>query len=374
VRLNRWDDLPFHQTAEPLGQPHTSDTHFNDGYYFSFYKPGIHVFMGLRLSPNTNVMDGYAGVVVHSRGEQRNQRLSRALRPHFDVLELGPLSVEILEPMRRQRIALTNSDIGLNFDVTIVATGDPHVEHGHRQYRYGKLLNDLIRYTQTGRASGLMRIDDDQILVDGWHACRDHSWGLRSTMGPYIPIKGIPGTDDAEPDRRAIRIWIPFEVDGMSGFFHTHEDATGATLDFEGRIDPAKGDPILLASCEHEFEYHPGTRRLKGGAFTLIDHDGNRRTFTFTSVCYPAHPQGFGYTRGWNDGGGLGVWRGEAYTEHERFKVDDNLHKAAPERIPADRRLGGTEFVCDLTGPGGEKGMAHVEHMIYGAYEPSGFE
>ena len=64
------DDLPVHQTAAPLPEPATSDTHFNDGYYFAFYAPGFHVFAGLRLHPNTNVMDGYGGAVAHGDAAQ----------------------------------------------------------------------------------------------------------------------------------------------------------------------------------------------------------------------------------------------------------------------------------------------------------------
>jgi len=65
------DDLPVHQTAAPLPEPSTSDTHFNDGYYFAFYRPGLHVFSGLRLHPNTNVMDGFASL---ARGGERHQQ------------------------------------------------------------------------------------------------------------------------------------------------------------------------------------------------------------------------------------------------------------------------------------------------------------
>ena len=35
------DDLPVHQAAAPLPEPSTSDSHFNDGYCFAFYRPGI---------------------------------------------------------------------------------------------------------------------------------------------------------------------------------------------------------------------------------------------------------------------------------------------------------------------------------------------
>ena len=349
------DDLPVHQTAAPLPEPSTSDTHFNDGYYFAFYRPGLHVFSGLRLHPNTNVMDGYGGAVAN--GVQRNLRVSRALRPDTYPFRVGPLTVEVLEPMRRQRVRLDANESGVAFDVEFVAVGPQHDETPHVQYRHGRLHNHVVRYTQVCRAHGSLTIDGETHVVDGWHAARDHSWGLRSTMGPHIPAKGIgPGSD---PDRRALRLWIPFEVDGHSGFFHTHEDADGNTLDFEGRIDFAH-EAKTLTRVEHDLEYDD---RLTRGAFTLTDEDGTRREYRFEVACEPAHPQGFGYTRGWSDGGQPGVYRGASATEHERFDV--TRANAAPEHVPDGRRLGGTEFVSTITGPDGATGMAHVEHMRY---------
>ena len=93
--LNPFDDYPFHQTAAPIDVPATSDSHFNDGYYFAFYRPDVHVFCGLRLHPNSNVMDGYAGVVWE--GEQRDVRFSRALRPRANDLAVGPFRLDIVE-------------------------------------------------------------------------------------------------------------------------------------------------------------------------------------------------------------------------------------------------------------------------------------
>ena len=370
MELNRWDDLPFHQTIAPLGRPDNSDSHFNDGYYFAWYRDGVHAFVGLRLHPNNNVADGYAGVVF--RDEQRSQRFSRALHPRFDELAVGPLSVEIAEPMVAQRLRLTASDIDLSFDVTVRASAPPFVETRTPQWRYGRLINDVLRYTQVSRASGTMTLDGTPIEIDRWHACRDHSWGIRSTMGPSVPIRGAGGARDH--DRRAIRIWVPFEVDDHAGFFHLHEDPDGRMLDFEGRLDYFDGrPPVVLASARHRFAY-AGADRLAGGAFTLVDHQGEERSYTFTPVCAPAHPQGFGYTRGWRDGGQPGVYRGESYTEYESFAVGDPALIAGPDHIPAERRLSGTEFACALSGPGGAQGMAHVEHMVYGPYAPTGLK
>ena len=88
MRLNPFDDYPFHQAIAPLDVPATSDPHFNDGYWFSFYREGTYAFCGLRLHPNSNVMDGYGGV-LHD-GVQRNVRFSRALRPRTNELAVGP--------------------------------------------------------------------------------------------------------------------------------------------------------------------------------------------------------------------------------------------------------------------------------------------
>jgi hypothetical protein len=190
-------------------------------------------------------------------------------------------------------------------------------------------------------------------------------------MGPHVPIKG---TERVEPDPRAIRIWVPFEVDDHFGFFHMHEDRAGRILDFEGRLDFEDGHSVNLVAARHALRYHHGTRRLMGGSWILEDESGQSREYEFEVSCDPAHPQGFGYTRGWSDGGQPGVYRGSLVSEDDRFRVDDPAKALGPDHVPESRRLGGTEFTTLVAGPGGARGMAHFEHMIYGAYEPYGFE
>lgn len=360
--LSGFDDLPVHQGFGPIGRPETSDVHFNDGYYAAFYAPGVHVFCGLRLHPNTNVMDGYAGAVVH--GRQRSVRVSRALRPRIDELEVGPFRMEILEPMRRHRLVLADAGIGLEFDVVWTASAPEFVEAPHVQYRHGTLLNHVLRYVQVGRAQGTLTVDGESTTVHGWHGARDHSWGIRSTMGPRTPIGGLAAT--AGPgDPRAMRLWVPFEAGGVRGFFHTHADADGRTLDVDGRLDLPDGTAAGVVGVEHELHYRPGSRRLSGGRFVLRDEHGSEHGYTFEVACDPAHPQGFGYTRGWSDGGGPGVYRGEGVAETDRFDVSTD-EPAGPAHVPAERRLGGTEFVSTLRADDGATGMAHVEHMRYG--------
>jgi hypothetical protein len=367
-RINPFDDFPFHQAISPIDVPEQSDRHFNDGYWFSFYRPGTYVFCGLRLHPNSNVMDGYAGLI--HRGEQRNVRFSRALRPLTNELVAGPFRLEIPEPLYRQRLILVPNPTDVEFQVDVSSRALwPESRHAH--FRHGVVLNDVLRYTGVTRTSGWVVIDGERIEVDGWYGARDHSWGIRASMGPRTPLGGIV----EEPrDPRAIRFWIPFECDEQRGFFHMHEDADGNVLDFEGQLIEPDGSVVELASARHTFRYQPGTRRLSDGEFTLVDMAGGERRYRFEVVCEPVHPQGFGYTNGWSDGGNPGVWRGAEVLESNRFDVTDPHVAGGGEHLAPARRLGGTEFATALEGPGGEIGMAHVEHMIYGTYRPYGFE
>lgn len=366
--LNRWDDLPFHQTVASLGRPSNSDSHFNDGYYFAFYGQGHHFFMGLRLHPNNNVLDGYVGVVC--QGKQRSQRFSRALLPARDSLVVGPLSVEIVEPMQRQRVTLVDSQINLKFDLQFDAVGDPFVEAEAPQIRFGRVINHLIRYTQPARANGYFELDGKRVDVADWFGARDHSWGIRSTMGPYVPHGGSIEHEN-ENDMRALRLWVPFEVGDHSGFFHLHEDSDGVVLDSEGRIDFKDGTSRNIVRVVHQLKYLPQTTRLCGGTIDLILDNGQTHQYQISDIYDPAHPQGFGYARGWVDGGQPGVYRGRYHTEHEEFSVVSSDLATGPDHVPVSKRLGGTEFACVFQHESGW-GMAHVEHMIYRKYLPYG--
>ena len=367
MELTPVDDLPFHQHIAPMHVPATSDPHFQDGYYFAVYRDGVHVFAGLRLHPNTNTTDGYAGVV--REGWQRNVRVSRALLPAHDMLTVGPLGLQIIEPMVRQRLTLDDNPTGLRFELTFTASCPPFVERPDPQYRFGRLYNHVVRYTLPCRADGWIEVDGAREEVTRWFGCRDHSWGIRSTMGPHVPIGGV-GSGFSDPDRRAMRLWVPFELEGdLAGFLHTHEDRDGRTLDLEGRLYRPDGSSRTVTGLEHDLHYDPAGPRLVGGRLQVEDDTGEVHDLEIEVACDPAHPQGFGYTRGWFDGGQPGVYRGGRegrYEEHDRFRVDDPAHPVGPEHVAPERRLGGTEFASRIRRSNDRaSGMAHVEHMRY---------
>lgn len=370
--LHPVDDLPFHQAPTPFNVASTSDVHFNDGYWFAAYTDDVYLTVGLRVHPNMNVMDGFAGVTTG--GTQRTTRFSRPLRPQYDSLQLGPLRLEVREPMQRLGLSLTESPTGLSFDVEFTAVSPPFLETPSRHYKFGHLINDLLRYIQVCRTTGTITTPDGTRSLESWHAIRDHSWGVRASMGPRTWHGGIPQGPD-EGDRRRFRLWVPFEVEDHAGFFHLHEDEDGTTLDTEGTLWFADGRTAEIVACEHDLRYHDGTHNPAGGNYRLTDRAGHTYDYELGASTTPADVQGFGYYAGWHDRENPGTYRGdELVIEHDEYDADPRRPGGGPPRIPEAKRVGPTEFPARLTGPGGAVGMAHFEHYILGPYRRYGFD
>ncbi|WP_214105646.1 hypothetical protein [Acrocarpospora catenulata] len=363
------DDLPFHQHPTPLNYPATSDVHFNDGYYFGMFGSGLYVSCGLRLHPNMNVMDGWAGYARD--GVQTTVRLSRALRPAYSELRLGPLSVEITRPMKELTLRLQESVIGLAFDVTLHAQAAPFLEQPHQHRKYGHLINDVVRYSQHCAATGHVEIDGERTEVDGWLAVRDHSWGIRSAMGPKTWHGGLTERAGHEADERRFRLWVHFDIGGSIGFFHTHEGETGDTLDFDGALTSPDGTTVRLTALRHRLAYFDGTRNISGGEIALLDERGNWHEYRIELDGTPVDLQGFGYHSGWSDGGSAGVYRsGVLHTEQDSYPADPKLGRTGPPHLDVRKRLGPIEYPCRLVAADGATGRAHVEHHLLGRFEP----
>jgi len=370
MRLSSFDDYPFHQAPTPFATVATSDAHYNDGYFCAFYAADWYCCTGLRLHPNVNVIDGWA-TVAHA-GRQTSLRTSRALHPRYGELDAGPLCYEILEPMMRMRVSAAENPAGIAFDVVLEAQSPPFVEERYQHFKYGAVVNDLVRYTQVCRATGSARIDGVSVPIAGWHAMRDHSWGVRSSMAMPTGIAGVAPERRAAA-RRALRLWVPFQVEDHCGFFNTHESADGEALDFEGRLDYADGRSVRLHAVRHRLEYLAGTRQPRGGTLELDGEDGVTRTYTLRLAGTPADVQGGGYYRGWRDNLGPGIYRGTEHLEHDSYEVVSGAQPGGPPHVPAAQRLGPTEYPMAMTGPGGAAGMAHFEHTLSGPYPRYGF-
>ena len=124
--LLRFDEYPYHQITASFAGVAGSDPQWNDGHYVCLSDQAGQVCLtsSLRLYHNNDVLDGF--VCLRHAGRQHNIRLSRRLRPHMDELTVGPLRLEILEPMRTVRLVLEDNEFGIALDVTCRSSTVPY--------------------------------------------------------------------------------------------------------------------------------------------------------------------------------------------------------------------------------------------------------
>jgi hypothetical protein len=281
----------------------------------------LQVAFGFGKYTNRNVVDAYAGI---GRGtEQWVVRASRALSSDPGTVNAGPISYEVLEPLRSVRVTLeANAQQPIAFDIifsgivpcVLEEREDRRDLHGFRK------ATDQIRYHQTGVVSGWLEINGQRTPIgeDRWVATRDKSWGIR-------PQVGVPPSD-IEPDfhhliPRALAIWNPVlfqRPDGSRYAFHhyylhfsgpgfVHQRAQGGEEGEGGRVQ-------AVAGLEPQLVFDPLTRRLQHGTLLFHMADGSQRPMAFEKLSETGFYLGAGHYHG-GDGHYHGSWRGELHID-----------------------------------------------------------
>jgi hypothetical protein len=322
------DEWLTHQVADTFAVVGTSDPSWTEKICaMAMARDGsLQVGFGLGKYPNRNVMDGYAAM---SRGaEQITVRGSRRLSPTPELTAVGPIHYEIVEPKRAIRFRLEPNDCQpLAFDWLFEAAVPPAVEdrtHTRNQYR---TASDLVRYHQTGVASGWIEIDGERVEMDPdtWVSTRDHSWGVRYDVGvPATDVEGA-GAPIIPPGVGFMMIWSPTLLerdDGSRYALHLH---------FTKFVAPGFEQMSVIAGVEHpdgrrerivaldpRLRFDPDNRRLLGGTVLATVEDGIERPLTIEVLGDTGVQLGAGLYFGF-DGHHHGEFRGALHVDGERI-------------------------------------------------------
>src|SRR6185503_6001449 len=114
--LSRADDYPIHQLPEPIATA-GSDRNFYDRYFFNGYTPDGSLFFAVALGvyPHLNVMDAAFSIVRD--GVQHNLRASRLLNMERMDTCVGPIAIEVIEPLKRLRVRVDENAHGMRADL-----------------------------------------------------------------------------------------------------------------------------------------------------------------------------------------------------------------------------------------------------------------
>nr|WP_310523471.1 hypothetical protein [Polymorphobacter sp.] len=365
--LNLLDDYPVHQTPEPLAVLATSDRNAYDRTWFNGYAPDRSYCFGLGMAvyPHRGILD-CAFSVVRPGGLQHCFYGSRRAPVERTEMAVGPMRIEVLEPMRRTRVVLEDNDSGISCDLVFSARTAAIAEGRQMLWHQGRRVMDATRFDQFGRWSGVIRTPEGEILVDE-AVCRgtkDRSWGVRKVG--EAETGGAPGLPMG-----VFFLWAPLVwddhvshaifFDGARGEALVREGITAplyaATADIPGVED---GRDQRMATALHRVVYVPGTRLAKSAEIDLVDHDGGVRTIVLEPILrFQMKGLGYGHPL-W----GQGMWKGELATGFERFDPM-TLDLLAPENLHVQQVVRASDGV--------RTGVGVLEQVVFGPYAPAGF-
>jgi hypothetical protein len=315
--LTTLDDTLWHQLPTTFDHVGTSDPRFYDRFWFACYERGGDAALQITMGAyrNMNVMD--IGVVVTHAGRQHNVRASRSLGREISMA-CGPLTVTPVVPLQEFELVLAEGVHGVSARIHWEGIAPAAEERHHFERSRGRVVEDYARFDQIGRADGWVEIAGKRLTLDNWWACRDHSWGVRPRTGIREPVTGPVADLSKEGFVFALLFFSTDDLVGHVQFSRRGEQAPYYSGDLRRTSD---GSVRLATRVELHADLHPGTRRFKQCRLTVQMDDGGEVTLDCTAIGSSIAMQGLGYSGGFNDHKGLGVWRGEQHLEHDIYDV-----------------------------------------------------
>ena len=362
--LSKHDEMMCHQTTTTFDHVIDSGDNWRENVWCGAHDVTGKFFLSSHfgVSTNRNVMDS-AGLLTVDRKMQYNIRASRELRPRNDEVKVGPLSYHVIEGMKKVKWILEENEQGHSWEVEFEATMPPTEEKPQFFRNRGRVIENISRYAQTGRAKGWVKVEGKthDIKPDTWLAHRDHSWGTRWHHNMYLDDSSF---QPAVKQQGFLGDWHIFQFDDWSVCSSLREDHNGEVLDYTGSIVYRLGDPrpeIRLVREEHDFKLVPGTRLLGGGRIGCVATDGSRKDIDIRPISL-IYIQAGGY---WPfKGFRLGRWMGADWHDGEKFDITNPAEMKDVSEAPT--------FIleCKCDGQGGYGMIAFGVHGKHPKYAP----
>ncbi|MEV0247242.1 hypothetical protein AB0H76_11685 [Nocardia sp. NPDC050712] len=349
-----FDDYPVHQTALPLAHAGAGGADHYDRLWFNGFRDDLMFGVAFCHYPNRTLMDGAFSVL--RAGRQTSLFVSGRANPNPVDTRMGPMRIEIVEPMRVNRVLVDDPEHGISADLTYTAT-TPAFEEVRQNWRTGsRTTMDSTRATQWGQWTGTIDLDGETIdLGDDTFATKDRSWGQRTTPGNAV---GAP-----LPPQPFLFLWSPIHFEDHCFHFLVFENPDGSQWAHDAVLVPkndSSGAPAKLARVEHDIQWTPGQRWSRSATLTAHLLDGGSETLELRPLSrFQMKGLGYAHPR-W----GHGRWHDELAVGVERIDTDA-LEPLAPENLHVQQLVRATWR--------GQTGLGVLEQIILGPHERYGF-
>jgi hypothetical protein len=360
--LTPFDDYPVHQTALPIAHAGGGHPDYYDRFWFNGYTDDYYFAVALGIYPNRGIIDAAFGV-VHD-GWQRSVFASGRLPLDPTQTRVGPISVEITEPLRVNRVRVDAADLGITADLTFRARTAAFSEPRQTLLDGTRPVMDVTRLAQLGEWSGSVGLPGTSIILDPdtVYGTKDRSWGIRPVgqPAPAAPSRSVP---------QIFFLWAPLNFAAECLHFMTFEDAAGKAWAKTAAILPVIGKDAAvygpgteaepIEDARHQVRWAPGLRRSRG-ATLAFSRAGEPQTVQLEPLL-TFRMRGAGYMHPtW----GHGRWHDELAVAGEQHRVEE-LDTADPTCIHVQQVVRATW--------GGQTGLGVLEQLAIGPHVPSGF-
>lgn len=288
MTLSKWDEYFIHQAYESVVETKVT----KERLYFGCHNTDgtLHMAVGLGVYPEKKLMDAY--VCLRHNNTQYNLRLYRHVTDgDFNDLQIGPLKISIIEPMKRWAIELKDkgengNESGINCSLEFEGLDEPYLAR--------LKTAEFLQYNQPGRYSGNIRIKDQNFDVTGFIGGRDRSWRAELPESVMKPFGG--------------HFWMLAHFPESWLFFHgfplfdvpTPADFDGAVSDYEGNAEP-------IEQVLHRIEFLPDTQALASADLQLLHTNGKKRNLKIKPISRTLSFTGGGYITQGQDHGSMHI-------------------------------------------------------------------
>ena len=178
-----------------LSHLHLNRNHYDRYWFNGFSEEKDFLFeIGVGFYPNRHIMDAHFS--ISTAGKQYSYHASKRMNPARYPINIGPISLEILEPMQKIRFSLNDPEKKLSCDLIFNAITEPHLEPKSLMIEGTRKILETSRFTQFGKWDGSIETESGNLDLTKEYGTRDKSWGVRPVGEPEI---GAPGKLNAEP-------------------------------------------------------------------------------------------------------------------------------------------------------------------------------
>lgn len=263
LELTLLDESFAHQLVAPRSRTQYETPRWAERAYYL-----LHVDQGLTLNAGRQLY-AHAGrwwvfAAAATGSVQHNLRVELPFVPGEDpdAAQVGPLRIEVIEPLSVVRLVLEEPGFPLSYDLTFRARFPAHAHEPTLIERDGEVVTHSMSFFQSGLFNGTVKLDGREWQIADRAGFRDRSWGFRKHDGS--PGRGLVVFVSCETDEEVVHLLLL-------------ETASGRRAYTAGWITSSAGIQTL-AAADHDLEFADGL--LTGGRFVLETADGSERVLS----------------------------------------------------------------------------------------------